>query len=308
MALPLNSSSPRSKLTQTITLAALCAAIQVIGCSHRLPPQGALYERLNNRGPVLLSATNPYLPANRLLSEELDNSAELRDFVSQRGAPSAIQVAQGLFERTELTLIYPAEKEVYPLIKRRSGWAIGAPESLSDKALKQIEEELALGGMTLGDIVESKRYAIAVLPSSQVGGVTEIGGEALNAEDVGFANSDDPESARASLALDKTGRLPVKAATEGALAGEVSAPKKKSSNVSFSRSGTLIHTVTIPGETLSALSMWYTGDASHMYQIAKFNKISPKKGLYLGQSINIPAKLLKNKKPLTQAHLTRISR
>lgn len=285
------------------------------GCSHRLPPQGALYERLNNRGPVLLSSTNPYLPANRLLSEELDNSPELRDFVSQRGAPSAIQVAQGVFERTELTLIYPAEKEVYPLTKRRSGWTIGAPEPISERSLEQIEEELALGGMTLGDIVESKRYAIAMLPAAQ------SDNEALATEDESLATESGGDSseevsahgntARASLSLDRQGRLPVKAArNEGASTPSMGSTfhEKGRSTVSISRSGTLRHTVTLQGETLSALAMWYTGDASNLYQIAKFNKISPKKGLSLGQSINIPAKLLKNKKPLTSAHLMRISR
>lgn len=252
----------------------------VLGCSSQLPPQGALYQRLSNRGPVLLSADNPYLPANRLLSEELGNSAELREFVAQRGSPAAIQVTQGMLARTELSLIYPAENEIYHLAKKQTGWAIGAPESLSESALEQIENELALGGMTLGDTREANRYVAAVLPPP-------------------YDYESDRD--RASLAQDDgppKSSVPEKLSRRLNYGGGAKLAKTK-----IVRGGALHHTVTFPGESLSVVASWYTASVSNISAIAKANKISRDGGLRLGQVVIIPAKLLKNKRPLSLSYL-----
>jgi hypothetical protein len=265
--------------------ALLLVVVNVCGCSSTLPPQGALYQRLKDRGPVLLSADNPYLPANRLLSEELNASAQLREFVSRRGAPAALQVNQGVLERTELSLIYPAEDEVYRMVKRSKGWVIGAPEPLDDDALKQIEDELALGGMTLTDTRNSGSYVAAILPHT---------------------NEQDEESAydRASLSgnFEEEIELP-----KVRSAKRVPNPNRGEAPIKVSKSKGLIHTVSFPGESLSVLATWYTGAASNLYAIARANGVDPRSSVKLGQSVTIPPKLLKNKRPLTQGALRRLT-
>jgi hypothetical protein len=249
------------------------------GCTTQVPIKGGLYQRLSNRGPVLLSTENPFLPANRLLSEELNNSAELRDFIAQRGSPTAIEVTQSLLSRTELSLIYPAENEVYRLAQRRSGWSVGEPEALSADALEKIESELALGGVSLGDPREAQKYVAAILPSTDL----------------------DEDTTRASLAHSDIGenekinpsKLPRNHHNTGT----------RQAKVLILKNGGLVHSVTFPGESLSVIAAWYTGATSNTALIAKANKISTNKVVKIGQSVTIPPKLLKNRKPLSQAFL-----
>jgi len=53
--------------------------------------------------------------------------------------------------------------------------------------------------------------------------------------------------------------------------------------------------VTKPGDTLMGISRRYTGSPHNVGAIAKANGISPTKGLQLGQTLIIPAKLRKDK-------------
>lgn len=269
---------PTSVIRNVIAITSVLVVVQ--GCSTQLPPKGGLYQRLSNRGPVLLSTENPYLPANRLLSEELNKSGELRDFIAQRGSPAAIQVTQGLLSRTELYLIYPAENEVYRLAQRQSGWSVGEPEAISADVLEKIESELALGGVSLGDTRNAKKYIAAILPSSEA----------------------DDDSTRASLAHSEDVEEKGRKATTSQSKGEKPSSTKHA-KVSMLRNGGLVHSVTFPGESLSVIAAWYTGATSNTGLIAKANKIGQNKGVRIGQSVTIPAKLLKNRKPLSQAFL-----
>lgn len=61
--------------------------------------------------------------------------------------------------------------------------------------------------------------------------------------------------------------------------------------------GDVLHTVRYPEETLSVLSMWYTGKVRHWPLLQKYNKLACPK-LKLGQEILIPAKLVWRWDPL----------
>jgi hypothetical protein len=254
---------------------ALFLAPVLTGCSGTTRSATGLYDRLNNRGPVLLSSDNPFLPANRLLSQELESSSEMRDFVAKRGSPAAIAVRNGILERTELSLFYPSESEVYTLVRKPSGWVVGAPEPLSDETLARLEEELAVGGFS------TSRPAGAVL------------------KDGGQGDLDQEHSARARF----DGKWPSwpQQATSNSHSGG-----RQSAVVRIARNGTLTHTVTFPGESLSVVAVWYTGAASNLYLISRANGIAPEQYLKLGEQVVIPAKIAKNKKPLTAAAVQRL--
>ncbi len=61
--------------------------------------------------------------------------------------------------------------------------------------------------------------------------------------------------------------------------------------------GDVLHTVRHPAETLSVVSMWYTGTVRHWPVLQKYNKLEDPK-LDLGQDILIPAKLVWRWDPL----------
>lgn len=68
----------------------------------------------------------------------------------------------------------------------------------------------------------------------------------------------------------------------------------------------LTHEVGFPGETLSAIALWYTGSANHWREILKYNPALNPKQLQLGESINIPTFLAKNTDPLPKAFLSSV--
>ena len=60
------------------------------------------------------------------------------------------------------------------------------------------------------------------------------------------------------------------------------------------------HTVRQPGEKLTAIAGWYTGDTGNARALAKFNPDIDPDFLLVGNEIFIPAELLKTRKPLHQ--------
>ncbi|MCB0357987.1 MAG: protein kinase [Bdellovibrionales bacterium] len=61
----------------------------------------------------------------------------------------------------------------------------------------------------------------------------------------------------------------------------------------------LTHTIRTPGESLSVIAAWYTGDYRNWKQLAKHNGDIDPRNLELGQSVIIPEKLLITSEPLT---------
>ena len=263
---------------KTLSIACVISLTPVLaGCSGSGGSASGLYDRLNNRGPVLLSSDNPYLPANRLLSQELEKSAEMRDFVAKRGSPAAIAVKNGILERTELSLFYPSESEVYTLVRKPSGWVVGAPQPLSDESLARLEEELAVGRFTT------------------------FHGAGFPHKGSGEGRGSEEHSARARLDA-RWPSWPQHSPDKGRGDG------RQVAVVKIARNGTLTHTVTFPGESLSVVAVWYTGAASNLYAIARANGIAPEKYLKLGEQVIIPARIVRNKKPLTSATVQRLRR
>ena len=157
---------------------------------------------------------------------------------------------------------------------------MGEPEAISADVLEKIESELALGGVSLGDTRDAQKYVAAILPS----------------------NDSNEETTRASLAWNgdeaEDGR---KITTTRERGGKNSVTRH--AKITILKNGGLVHSVTFPGESLSVIAAWYTGATSNTGHIAKANKIAANKGVKIGQSITIPAKLLKNRKPLSQAFM-----
>jgi hypothetical protein len=61
-----------------------------------------------------------------------------------------------------------------------------------------------------------------------------------------------------------------------------------------------VHTVKYPGETLSIIAKWYTGDVNNWEILANANPHIDYNKMVPGNNIFIPENLLKNKIPLTK--------
>jgi hypothetical protein len=61
-----------------------------------------------------------------------------------------------------------------------------------------------------------------------------------------------------------------------------------------------VHTVKYPGETLSIIAKWYTGDVNNWEILANANPHIDYNKMVPGNNIFIPENLLKNKKALTK--------
>ncbi len=71
---------------------------------------------------------------------------------------------------------------------------------------------------------------------------------------------------------------------------------------------TVIHVVRFPGETLGVISAWYTGTPNRWNEIQSANANLDVRKIRIGQSILVPARLVKNRVPLTAEAIARIER
>jgi len=108
----------------TIGIATLC--ILVAGCLT------GSSNPLVGKGPLPLSATNPFLGANQFLGEQLSEGRSIRELFVQRGGPDAIE----LINRNSFQLIYLRYRQTYFADSIDTGtgnndWMIRGPFTLS---------------------------------------------------------------------------------------------------------------------------------------------------------------------------------
>jgi hypothetical protein len=67
----------------------------------------------------------------------------------------------------------------------------------------------------------------------------------------------------------------------------------------------LVHKIRWPGETLSVIAMWYTGNFRNWKAVAKANpELNPNR-MFCGNELLIPADLLKTRKPLPKEFVSK---
>ncbi len=63
--------------------------------------------------------------------------------------------------------------------------------------------------------------------------------------------------------------------------------------------GYYVHTVKLPGESLSIIAKWFTGDLNNWNKLTKYNpKINPNR-IHLGDKIKIPRRMMTRHSPIT---------
>ncbi len=76
--------------------------------------------------------------------------------------------------------------------------------------------------------------------------------------------------------------------------------KKKGKEPAAPQRIQFVHTVKYPGETLSIISKWYTGDVNNWKTLADANTHIDYNKMVTGNNVFIPENLLKTREPLTK--------
>jgi hypothetical protein len=99
-----------------------------------------LIDRIKNRGPVNISTSNPYLVANQYLDYQRKQSIDIKQFLSSRGAPAALEIQKPLFEDAQVFFYYPENGQYYVLSENTGSWVITGPYKLSGRKMYQVHE------------------------------------------------------------------------------------------------------------------------------------------------------------------------
>ncbi len=240
-----------------LAVALLCCS----GCFSTTHLDPALLDHLSSSGPVILNPQNPYLAADMLIAKEIERSAEVKGFIAHQGSPRAIELHRNMFAPITLDLYYPDTHRYYSLEEYREGWIISGPFGLSP------EQEQAL--ISLNPISASPTEAVAKGDASATHFVSPLTDSAAQAAI--------PVPEKISLS-----------ALRKIVDGNSTEIAERTPR------GDLIHHVTLPGETVSIISCWYTLETSNNGRIARINRLTTPETITSGDTITIPNYLVKN--------------
>ena len=264
-------------------------------------PNNSLIEKLKNQGPTALSADNPFIAPNLLLSKEIENSTVMKGFVEHRGSPAALEVEQGYFSPLFIHFYYMDKREMYSFEKVEDIWVIKGPFEIESDKMTQVRLETR--GTRDPAVVPNKTNE-----DSQV----KVAKKEITKKD------EDPVIS----ALNRIEEQRKKAAIEQGWKSEASEPstEKKTSIAEaikslqsestedlaqFNKKGDVIHTVTSENENLEVLAFWYTHDKGNAGRIKRMNKLLSN-ALDIGTEIRIPSYLLKHKSKLNPEDIDKV--
>jgi hypothetical protein len=274
-------------------------ALFVAGCSTSLKGHGTLFTRLKNRGPVALSSENPFLAANLLLTREMEVSPELKGFIEHRGMPAALEVKHETLGPLTMELHYPGERQTYHLEEGDGTWLISNPSSMNPDTYKRVAAVAAFqNGFVQPPTPDSpagvveQRSALASVPSSSQGT-----GEGFVSPAPSTAGQNSPPTSGPIAGGHDDARI-VSDLIQG----------RERERAELTPRGDVVHYVTFPGETLVAIARWYTFDAANKGKIQRINGLKENQELSLGDTVVVPAYLLKNKIRMTEEASVRLGR
>lgn len=262
-------------------------SVSIAGCSASRLPHSGLVDRMKNRGPVPLSADNPYLAGNLLLAKEMEHSAEVKGFVEHRGTPGAIEISHELFEEPSMRFYYPENGEFFSFEYVDNTWLIEGPLTISPEKQRELKRASAGGKAPLpppspiGTPSAAPAPIVTPLPTASP---LAKGGEPFRSPSIQAT----PEPSPTAFPTQDNTRI--KSLIE-------TAPKNEAE---ISPKGDLVHYVTFPGETLEVISEWYTLDVSNSGRLARLNKIKTGESLSQGDTIIVPSYFVRNKIRLTE--------
>jgi hypothetical protein len=262
----------------------------LLACTPATQHNGALLNRMKDRGIVALSEDNPYLVANTFLANEAARSPELHGFLETRGAPWAMKVEKEMFDLPRLTFFYPPQEEHYLLEEEEGSWIIEGPFRTDDDELRDLK--IATERMT-----HSPKLAGVELPRAHATPVAPTPTPTLPVIERPVSV---PATATPTVAPDapEVQQLSPAEARYQSVITKLEATIE--SNAELTPKGDVVHYVTFPGETLSMIARWYTHDRENVGRIARINAQKNPDVLAVGDTVIVPSYLLKNRKRFTE--------
>jgi hypothetical protein len=286
----------------------------LVGCS-RQPAFHSIY----HQGPLTLSTSNPYLGTNLFLAQEVEKSVFLKNFLSHRGSPSAIEIVRNPWGDTQILLYYPQVQEVYAanLTQREDKidpfyeWIIQGPlpmrradyRELRDLHHKERFQEpvllvdgqqtrfLAQRGMKVKKEILSP--SIKVTKNVIVKRVTPVKTE-IKAKD--GASEKKSQGENSVNAVDGGNFAEPVIPTGKSFRPLNSDEQAIAISKGFARraaNGDIIHMVGSEPEDLAAIVTWYTGAKGNVVQIARRNNIPPDTSVPAKTEVVVPLELVK---------------
>ena len=118
--------------------AAIGALFFTLSCASIVNKENSYISRLKNRGIVPLSADNPYIAANVLLSKESENNPELSGFLQHRGYPNALRVTKEVLSPIFIEFFYLDKSEFYTVEEYSGTWLINGPHKMHEEKREQV--------------------------------------------------------------------------------------------------------------------------------------------------------------------------
>ncbi|NMC62599.1 MAG: hypothetical protein GYA55_05455 [SAR324 cluster bacterium] len=297
----------------------ILVSLFVSGCFSYSNLSNPALTRLKNRGPVLVSANNPYVASNLMLQKLMDESSEIKGFISHRGAPTVLEVNQSFFSAPTIMFYYPENGEYYRLENDNNFWLIQGPLSLSPEHRNQL---LSLTQLPM-DEEKSKSQEASTLEmekgkTKEVIDKTEELKRSQSQTEKMMPLHQEPKEFPLKKTKDKgtieklkssksTPDKEIAAKTQSEVQKELDSESIRKitglgqqSIGELTPKGDLVHYVTFADENLDLIAKWYTFDSKNAGKIARLSGISPKQALSVGDTLIIPSYLLKNKVRLNQ--------
>lgn len=286
--LPIRSSLQFILLTSALFVSLVLA---VSGCSKYFTKYGSLYDA----GILPLSTDNPYIATNSFISQEMQRSSFLNNFIRDKGGPHAIQVKR---DGRSLIFYYPRSKIIYLASRVSAGsatrqWLITGPFKMSRRDFLEIrrlnpnlrEEPILLAVNRAGDTIES-------IPDESM---SKIHPQILVIQPTATPKP------KKKKRLNRESSKGVGTKNDALIVKPALLPNADQQAISLSKNfapralnGDLIHQVNYDGETLESISSWYTGSLGNLGTISTANKFEPGHSLKRGESVLIPVNLVKN--------------
>lgn len=274
-------------------------------------PRVRSFDSLKNQGPLALSSANPTLGANLFLAREAERSSFLFDFLKGRGAPSAIEISEGTFERTRLYLYYPGDKEVYAAeIQAGSNrdsyqWIVRGPYAIERKDYKNLMRlDMHQAGEPVFEIRGKPfrfRFQEEQLPQKRI--------SAPLPPPPAPTRKPTPRPRKKAAPAAETPASPAAAAAAPGVAvdqgGKFVPLNTDQQALQIARgfaeradNGDVIHTVKSETETAGLMARWYTGAESNAREITDYNGLPEAEIFTIGKRLRIPFRLVKQFKAM----------
>ncbi|MBX7138763.1 MAG: hypothetical protein K1X83_12345 [Oligoflexia bacterium] len=242
---------------------------------------------------MALSADNPYLAGNLLVSKEMERSPELKGFVQHRGAPTAVEVRKDAFGPLLMNFFYPETRQYYNLEEIEGGWIINGPLTIEPERMTDLMRLSRSTSEPIDAAQALQHPEPSPAPTTSPPPLKSFHPELVKPPPTAPASFKSPLKSR-PRAAPPAPELP--AAPVGLESIIAAAPDR---SAEISPRGDLVHYVTYPGETLSVLARWYTLDRQNAARLARINKMTNPDELAVGDIVVIPSYLTHNQKLLT---------